>query len=677
MRSTFGTKEKSAFGFDAESSQAASPDQLAVVWSGEQREVVVASPIPGNTANSYDLDLARFPAGFNLTAALAMRRAGNVNLPQFSEQTNYLTAVSDFSERTRILALSGDVLAFDDDELIEWLVNAERQMVLGTDNHPVFETALEDTACSIRRLPNGQVAMTEVPRQHIQATRERIVSLIGERAPSFFNLTVETPLRCAARYFLTALPEGAVVLRDEKASEATAFLLIGKAGFSYGLWSPAAGLFSEYAFSAPAEINRLSRATDENSGGFSPEVIAADSRARQPQYESSIDAPTEQVRSPRDEHLEKYVRHALEQLFLQLSPEKLEQLELSSYAQVVWGSEPGLSEVIAPIVAEYSANSGLEFFQLPAPSDEAVAGGLLFGSFTFGDATAAGAEIVPPVNLARDILVLADKEEIERRRLEEVYLLKRRNQAVFALLAPIVLVIAALLAITADLIRTQIMTGIREIRADAQTLNLKPALDRRKSYEANLKWYQEFITQVSGLRRQQPVGIGMLYELNSSYPFNIDPSFYVADLKLGDAGGVARATAPGTGASANCFDCVEIRGLARNKDAVTSFLRTLEFAGGPGSGTRLFSNLAYEVVETTPPPTAALTGNQPTLPSMTGSNLTNSNTAPGVIAWSIKGNYMPMAPFAPPDKNKPPAKPTPPVSAATPAAAAATPAPTP
>ena len=675
MRNTFGTKEKSAFGFDAENNQASSPDQLAVVWSGE-REVVVASPIPGDAAGSYDLDLARFPAGFNLTAALAMRRAGNANLSQFSEQTNYLTAVSDFSERTRILALSGDVLAYDDDELIEWLVNAERQMFLGTDNHPVFETALEDTACSIRRLPNGQVAMTEVPRQHIQATRERMRSLIGESAPGFTNLTVETPLRCAARYFLTALPEGAVVLRDEKASEATAFLLIGKAGFSYGLWSPAAGLFSEYAFSAPAEINRLSRTTDENSGGFSPEIIAAERRARQPQYESSIAAPTEEVRSPRDERLEKYVRHALDQLFLQLSPEKLEQLELSSYAQVVWGSEPGLSEVIAPIVAEYSANSGLDFFQLPAPSDEAVAGGLLFGSFTFGDATAAGAEIVPPVNLARDILVLADKEEIERRRIEEIHLLKRRNQAVFALLAPIVLVLAALLAITADLIRTQIMTGIREIRADAQTLNLKPALDRRKSYEANLKWYQEFITQVSGLRRQQPVGIGMLYELNSSYPFNIDPSFYVADLKLGNTGGTARSAAPaaaGATNNANCFDCVEIRGLARNKDAVTSFLRSLEFAGGTGSGTRLFSNLAYEVQETAAP-TAAPTSTQPALPAMTGSNLTNSNTAPGVIAWSIRGNYMPMAEFAPPDKNKPP---TPPGTAATPAAATATPAPTP
>ena len=88
MRNNFGAKEKSSFGFDAESSQASSPDQLAVVWSGEQREVVVASPIPGNTAGSYDLDLARFPAGFNLAAALKMRRASSSsgNLSAFSER---------------------------------------------------------------------------------------------------------------------------------------------------------------------------------------------------------------------------------------------------------------------------------------------------------------------------------------------------------------------------------------------------------------------------------------------------------------------------------------------------------------------------------------------------------------------------------------------------------------
>lgn len=92
------------------------------------------------------------------------------------------------------------------------------------------------------------------------------------------------------------------------------------------------------------------------------------------------------------------------------------------------------------------------------------------------------------------------------------------------------------------------------------------------------------------MRQQQPVGIGLLYKLNTSYPFNIDSSFYVSDLKLGSSDGKTK-----------CFDCVEIKGLARNKDAITSFLRSLEFAGGPESGTKLFSNLAYEVQETALP----------------------------------------------------------------------------
>jgi hypothetical protein len=101
--------------------------------------------------------------------------------------------------------------------------------------------------------------------------------------------------------------------------------------------------------------------------------------------------------------------------------------------------------------------------------------------------------------------------------------------------------------------------------------------------------------------------------------------------------------------------------LARNKDAIAAFLN-LEFAGGAESGTRLFSNLAYEVQET---PAAATADAQPKLP--TGSTLGSATAAPGVIVWSIKGNYAPVAEFGP----KP--SPTPgapaPAAAATPAAA--------
>lgn len=650
MKNSSGINEKSSVGFEPESdwvfaAQASSPDQLAIVWNGaEGEEVVIASPIPVNTTSSYEIDLARLPADVNLSSALRIRCENHPNLPALSEQTLFLTVVPDFSERTRILALDQEVLTYNDDELAEWLLTAENQMFLGTDNHPVFETSLEDTACSIRRLPNGQVAMTEVPRPHIQAIREKTRLLLGEDAPNFINLSVETPLRGAARYFLTALPEGAEVLREGKESEVTAFLLINRSGFSYGLWSPTAELFSEYAFPAPTEINHLKNDRAEKVDKSSYEPLISDNRMYEQKSEIMPEAASEDFENRfRAKRLDDYIRHAFDQLYLQFTPEKLEQLELSSYAQVVWATEAELSGIIDPIAAEYSANTGLEFFQIAAPVDEAVAGGLLFGSFTFGDETVAGAEILPPVNVARDILELADKEEIERRRIVEIQLRKQRNRAVFTLLAAPVLVIACLLAIAADLVRTQVTMSFRESSADARTLELKPALDRRKSYEANLKWYQEFITQVSGLRQQQPIGIGLLYKLNTSYPFNIDSSFYVSDLKLGSSDGKTK-----------CFDCVEIKGLARNKDAITSFLRSLEFAGGPESGTKLFSNLAYEVQETALP-IIVTAGNQANPPAMVGSGLTGSNTAPGIIAWSIKGNYIPMAEFAPPpppDENK-------------------------
>ena len=642
MRNAFGIRNEGGFGSESDPRFAAhsdSPDQLAVVWSAAG-EMVVAYPLPNGGAGSSRMDIVRFPSDFDLAAAVNMRRAKETGLGELSLETHYLTAAADHSERTRILALDGERLAYDDGTLLEWLVNAERQMALGTDNHPVFETSLEDTACAIHRLPNGQISMTEAPRAHIFALGARLRSVLGEHPASPLSLTIETPLRCAARYFLTETDRGGETLRPGKSAEVTAFLLLNRAGYSFGLWSPQAGLFSEYAFLAPDEMARKGRGRNQaDLAGTSEE--------------------TAQAKGARD--LETYVRHAFDQLLLQMSPDKLGGLQLSNYAQVVWVAERGLAETATPIATEFAGKTGLEFFAMDIPADDAVAGGLLLGSYSFGKASVMGAQNLAPVNLARDILALADTEEVERRREEEARLINRRNQAAMTMLAAPVIVLAVLLALIGELFASNIMTAWRESNADAKTIALKPDLDRRRSYEANLKWYQEFITEVSQLRRQQPVGIGMLYQLDSNYPFNVDPSFYVSDMKLTQAGDV------------------EIKGLARNKDSVAAFLKALEFAGGAESGSRLFGNLAYEVQETVQPQMAA---QQAKLPAMAGSTLNATKTAPGVVSWSIKGNYLPMAEFIPKTATAPgqpgaPAQPgaqKPAVSAAANAANAAKPA---
>lgn len=607
MRNNLAVKQQygSASGDATERADATSADQLGAVWNGA-REIVAASPMLNRASGTYDLDLARYPSDFNLSAALNVRRANQLGLPPISQRTIFSSAIPDFSERTRILALDGEKLAMRDDELAEWLVEAEKNIFLGIDNHPLFETSLEDTACTITRLPNGQVAMTEVPRLHVEAARERMRSLIGDTASPHLNVTIETPLRCTARYFLAGLPEGNALLRRGKDAEVTAFLLIGRSGYSYGLWSPFAGLFNEYAFIAPKDLAQTWAGRDAKRDGIEAKGAKGS-----------------------EDLLNAYVRQAFDQLSLQLTPEKIEQLQPTSDAQLVWAAEAGLADLIVPIAAEYSQSSGLDFHTLPVPSDEAIASGLLFGSFTFGEATASGAEILPRVNLARDLLAMADSEEVERRRFEEIQARKRRNTAVFTLLAAPVIVTAFILAMMATLVREQLTYAFRDSRAESRTQELKPALDRRKSYEANLKWYQEFVTQVSGLRKQQPVGIGLLYQLNSNYPFGMDPSFYVSDLKLTPAGDV------------------EMKGLARNKDAVAAFLKSLEFAGGTASGSRLFSNLAYEVQESAPVPTAVGVA-RPGLPAMAGSVLTAAaNTNPGTVAWSMKGTFTPMVEFAP------------------------------
>ena len=614
MKNAFGVRQVGDFSFDAESDpgfaeRSAAQDQVAIVWTPEG-EVIAASPVSSGGRGPSRMEIARFPAGTDFESGLSLKRTREYGLPRLTRSTQFLTAVTDHSERTQILALDGEKLSLDDAMLLEWLVNAERQMLLGTDNHPVFETSLEETACGIARLPNGLVSMTEVPRNYVDSMASRVRMLANESPATYLNLTVETPLRCLARYFLTMTPEGADTLHAGRRSEATAFLGMNRSGYSFGLFSPSAGLFSENGFLAPDEVNKKKRPARNQTREVEP-------------------APADD-----DRILNEYVRKALDQLQLQMSPEKIENMHLSGYTQVVYAAQRGLMERIAPFAAEITERAGVEFIALPVPVEEAVAYGLLLGSHSFGSNTVAGARNVTPVNLARDILVLADSEESERRREEEVRMLARRNRAVLQVLAPPVIAAGILLALVASLIASGFFTAIRESQADAHAQELRPALERRKAYEANLKWYQEFISEVSKLRRQQPVGIGLLRELNSNYPFASDPAFYVSDLKLTTTGDL------------------EMKGLARNKDAVATFLRALEFAGGEQSGSRLFSNLAYEIQEVGQP---AVTAAQVKLPTVAGSTLTAAGAAPGIVQWKMTGNYTPVAEFLP----KPAASPQP------------------
>ncbi len=624
MANNFGTNEARNLNFEPDGpnpTRSSSPDQLAMVWNG-QGEVVVALPVASKTPGTFDLDLVRLPANQNLSNAIRTRRGAGSTAHPVSGSTYISTVVPDYSERTRILALDGQALALDDDDLAEWLLSAEKQISLGTDNFPIFESALDDTACSILRLPNGQISMTEVPRQHVSKTRERIEMMLGEEVDSYLaNFTVETPLRCVARYFLNALPQGLSVRRKGKELEVTTFLLITRFGFSFGLWSPTDGLFSEYAFLAPSEIQNLSNS----------DLKAVFDQKVDPKSPIDSAKTVDQRSDPTLPVIKDYVRRAFEQLNVQLSPERLEQMKLSCYAQVVWSAEPGFSSIIRPIASEYSTKTGLDVFQIEIPSDEAIASGLLLGSFDFGDENSKIDETVPQINLARDLLVLADRGETRRQNVKDVMARKRHDQAVFALLAAPVLALAVLLGLIVNFIRAETWLVIRGARAESHTLELKSALDRRIAYEAKLKWYQEFITQVSRLRRQQPVSIGLQRELDSRFPLEMDPSFYVSDMRL---------LVNGT---------FEVKGLAQNKDALTEFLKALEFAGGTASGTRVFGNLTYEVQEGVPASAAGQTG----VPNPGKTQLV-SNLAPGVIAWSIKGNYLPMAEFIPPDPNKKP-----------------------
>lgn len=626
---------------DAPEMAASSADQVAVVTFGG--EVVVASPAAGSSPGTYDLDLTRLPSDFNLAAAINMRRETHLGVPRLSEDTRFLTIVPNNSERTKVLALSEDIQALSEEELFEWLIEAERNLLPGTDDHPLFETPLEETACSVLRLPNRQVALTEVPRPLVDGAREQMSALSGTIHTHRLNICIETPVRCAFRYYLTALPQGQEAVAPERENEVTALILIARAGFSFGLWNPKAGLFTEYGFPAPAELTANPAAWDKI---LKPKpLVVLNTGELKP-------SGADEARSPLLEEFQFYVRQAFDQLTLQLSPETAGELGMNSVSRVVWATEIGLDETVGKIAEEYSNYSNIEFFKLEVPADEAIASGLLLGSFNFGYDSVPGAEVLPQLNLGRDLMVLADKEEMERRRLEDMLVVQRRNQTVFTVLIAPILLVAFLLGSVIDLFRSNTMLSFRESTADARLAELKPAIERRKSYEQTLKWYQEFIAQVSALRKQQPVAIGMLYDLNSNYPLSIDPNFFISELKLGQKGEV------------------EMKGYARNKDAVTTFLRSLEFWGGEESGQKIFSNLMYEVREGVVQQQSTGTA----APNIAGSTMSGSGPAPGVVAWSIKGTYLPVEALAPKPKPKAPPPPPPttggaPAPAATPAAA--------
>src|SRR5437868_8272987 len=127
MRSTFGPRNEAGYGFGVEfdpdfANVAASPDQLSAVWNS-LGEVVTASPRPGSLPGSVAIDVERYTSDFDLAKAVNAKRTRDLKLPALSNFTNYLTATSDYSERTRILALDGERLSLDDEDLLEWLIN--------------------------------------------------------------------------------------------------------------------------------------------------------------------------------------------------------------------------------------------------------------------------------------------------------------------------------------------------------------------------------------------------------------------------------------------------------------------------------------------------------------------------------------------------------------------------
>lgn len=543
-------------------------------------EVSVASIFESSSSGYPEMDLTRWSGVGSLRDEISDRRCFELGLSPVSTSTRFLAVIPPFSERTRLLPLPEKVRRMDDESLRRWLIDAETDGLEGTDGHPLFDVPSGENCVSVSRLPDGNIAVTEVSR----AQRDDLIDSISRRlgvGRDCISVALETSSRACLRYFLLATNEGAEL--DKRTDSAgTALVILTRTGFNVSFWSPIRGLFAENGYPAPAGVSDESNEMHDGSA-----------------------------------ELDSYFRQAVDELFIQIETMEHAGDEPFHVSRVVWGAESGLETAVSGVMGEIASQYDVDFIALDRSAEEASACGLLLISKAI--VSEDDADLLPQADLVRglDSEPMAEEafgfEEEGSVRVDTVD--NHRRNLALAILGPPVAILAILLAMIAHSMWTSSSLEGRLETAVSKESELMPALQRRREFEKSIAHYREVVLAVSSLRERQPLTMSLLEFLDDRFPADSDSGFFVSELKLGDDGSMRG------------------KGLARSKDVVIEFLRGLE-QGRDSAGLPIFEGLTYTVRE------AELgASNVYVATDLSRPRTQYRNLAPGVVEWELAADF--------------------------------------
>ena len=519
------------------------PTEISVSFDTNNTSVAAAS----YNQMTGIIETKRFSTGEDLSSQISRWRE-SIGQPFSVSDTAVLLAEPHFTAHTRIASIPDEILhREDDDEITKWLVEASRESKMGEDGLPIFEANLVDASYDFTRLPNGEIALTELPRPILQLGigQAAAADLFGKRASGLqvddnleipaFSHYFETRIRAIARYLLD---------REETDDKKTVlFLAFTRDGASLALWDRNRTFFYE--------LGEYFRFDTED------EDVA-----------DEIGLTGEEV------YLSEVENFLYSQVYHLLFPENGERVELSR----IYAVADELTVDVLQIVERFADEMESPLTPADAAFNEAVAAGLLLA------ADEDAARKVLAVNLAFDLTRQIEVIETELEKTEKIKRRRKRISLIAALLLPIIAVAAIIAGIRLNTLRVSGNLVSRYDTAKASKKRLEPVLAERALYERTLVWFQDIITQIIKLRTKQIAAISFPASLDQFYP--ADNSFFVSEMNLEPDGAFS------------------LKGYTSNKDAVTQFVRSFEFADASArldltdqsaaSGNRLFENIRLE-----------------------------------------------------------------------------------
>jgi Tfp pilus assembly protein PilN len=510
--------------------------------------------------------------------------------------------------RTRVFQRGEDLSQKDDDYVNNLLIEVAAD-ASGEGSASFFDENLDRTACDWSRLPDGEIAVTDLPREHVEsagAQLRRWLAAGGGMAEELTpapRLVAETTLRAMLRFYLESSgfeqPDATdAVPADDGAG--VALLAVGSEGFAYGLWGAGRGLLREL------HEQFLSAAPDEEDlvgGELDAETLSA---MREAAIGHAISRLSGLVRDAQSKH------------------------NFDRVDRIVCALSAGVAEDARAALLRYAQAAGLPVVELPIPLEEAVVQGLALGVYETS---------VPVINLAGDLRHRADEALRVEESLRAAEATRRHAGTLFSMTASLVAAVAFICGSWAYARFQSVVLARDHDREVAEQARLKPIAAERKSAVENIKWFQTAVSQTLDRRSKQASTVRLFDDLNARWPSD-DSTWYVKEMTVSAAG------------------ALEIKGLTKREESVTAFNRSLEFSGG------LFNNAYPQVVSGAPGalPGSVVAGLPPGA---------SNNIPPGVTSWIVKAVYSPLAAGAPNTAAATtPGQPAPPAATTVPAPAA-------